>query len=104
MCFYVTMTATHFGLGDTVVLLGLSVRHHQTFEDPVLEPDVSISKLLRFAVDILVCRVRPDRYRFRNPYVVNYTFAIFLVVVDVEAFAQSPLTPIVQALLVCRCR
>ena len=72
--------------------------------DPVLEPDVSISKLLHFAVDIFVCRVRPDRYRFRNPYIVNYTFAIFLVVVGVEAFAQSPLTPIVQALLVCRCR
>jgi hypothetical protein len=104
ICICVTMTATHFGLGNTVVILGPSVRHHQKFEDLVLESDVSISKLLCFAVDIFVCRVRLDSYRFRDPYVVNYTFAMFLVVVGVEAFAQSPLTPIVQALLVCRRR
>ena len=103
-CFCVTMTAAYFRLGDAVVFLGLSVRHHQTFEDLVLKSDVSISKLLRFAVDILVCRVTPDRYRFRYPYIVNYTFPVFLVIIGVEIFANSPLTPIVQALFVCRYR
>lgn len=104
ICVCVTMTATHFGLGNAVVLFGLSVRHHQTFEDPMLESDVGISKLLRFDVDTFVCRIRPDRYRFRNPDIVNYTFAFSLVTIGTEAFAQSSLTPIVQALLVCRCR
>jgi hypothetical protein len=98
------MTATYFGLGNAVVFLGFSVRHHQTFEDPMLESDVSISKLLHLGVDVFVFLIRPDRYRFRDPDIVNYTFAISLVTIGAEAFAQSSLTPIVQALLVCRCR
>jgi hypothetical protein len=98
------MTTTYFGLGDTVILPGIGVRHHQTFQNSVLESDVSISKPLRFAVDILVCRNGSDRHRFRNPYIIDYILAISLLIVGVEAFAQSSLTPIVQALLVCRCR
>jgi len=66
----------------------------------MLESDMSISKLLRFAVDI---EIRLDRHRFGDPDIFNYTFAISLVAIDVEIRGYGSLTPIMQALLVCRC-
>ena len=66
----------------------------------MLESDMSISKLLRFAVDT---EIRLDRHRFGDPDIFNYTFAISLVAIDVEIRRYGSLTPIMQALLVCRC-
>jgi hypothetical protein len=95
------MTATHLRLGDAIELFGSSACHHQTFEVTMLKSDMSISKLLRFAA---ITGVRLDCYRFGDPYVLDYTFTISLVTIDIEILAYRSLTPIVQALLVCRCR
>jgi hypothetical protein len=75
-------------------------RHHQTFENPMLESDMSISKLLRFAVDT---KIRLDCHRFGDPDIFDYTFAISLVAINCKVRGYGSLTPIMQALLVCRC-
>jgi hypothetical protein len=93
------MTATHLRFGHAIEFFGSSVFHHQTSEVPMLKSDMSISKLLRFAVNT---GVRLDCYRFGDPYVLDYTSTISLVAIDVEVSVYGSLTPIVQTLLVCR--
>ena len=93
------MIATHLRLGDAIEFFGSSACHHQAFEVAMLKSDMSISKLLRFTV---IIGVRLDRHRFGDLYVLDYTSTISLVTIEVKGFAYCSLTPIVQALLVCR--
>lgn len=96
----VGMIATHLRLRDPIEFLGFMEFHHETFENPMLESDMGISKLLRSSIDT---EIRLDRHRFGDPNIFNYTLAISLVAIDVEVRGYGSLTPIMQALLVCRC-